>query len=166
MHHFFANTYYCSHDPIKAIDTTNHLFGAAFWATLISGAVFWVITAAIAFTMVSEGYRTWFDGIYANLIGASVTIITKILIMQCFRINWYGGFMRRRPAGINIINAFEDSWNLGLTTLIIIIRSVRLIGCALFYIGRLDTPFLAPGVGWLFDKFPMGKCRCAFVICN
>jgi len=90
--------------------------------------------------------------VVANLIGVVTTIITKMIILQCFRLNWYGAFYRRRPAHVNILNTIDESWNLGLSTWTIAVRILRIFAVAIFYIGRLDTPMLAPGVGWVANK--------------
>jgi len=92
--------------------------------------------------------------VVSTLIGVAVTSGVRILIMQCFRINWVKGYYRARPAAVNILFIINEAWSLGLATWTIVVRAVRIIAVAIFYIGRLDTPVIAPGVGWLFNKFP------------
>jgi hypothetical protein len=48
-----------------------------------------------------------------------------------------------------------ESLFLGLSTGYIISRAVMLIGLSCLYVSRIDTPFLAEGVGFGMDKYPI-----------
>lgn len=47
-----------------------------------------------------------------------------------------------------------ESLFLGLSTGYIISRAIMLIGLSCIYVSRVDTPFLAEGVGFGLDKYP------------
>jgi hypothetical protein len=47
-----------------------------------------------------------------------------------------------------------ESLFLGLSTGYIISRAIMLIGLSCLYVARVDTPFLAEGVGFGLDKYP------------
>lgn len=92
--------------------------------------------------------------IVSGIIGVVVTTVIRIAILQAFRINWVKGYYRTQPAGINVLFIINEAWSLGLATWTIIVRAIRVLAVAIFYIGRLDTPVLAPNVGWLLNRFP------------
>ena len=58
-----------------------------------------------------------------------------------------GGYYRRRPAAGNIMNVILECWSLGLSAGTMTARTVKLLVVTFFYLGRIDTPMLAPGVG-------------------
>lgn len=40
-----------------------------------------------------------------------------------------------------------EVWNIALTLGFVLVRAVKLVGIAIFFIARVDTPILAPGIG-------------------
>jgi len=60
------------------------------------------------------------------------------------------------------MNAMLESWNLGLSTAFIIVRCFKLFWLLVFYIGRIDVQFLAPGVGRLFGSVDVDAYPLAF----
>jgi hypothetical protein len=102
------------------------------------------------------------QSILATIIGFLITLLLKLLILQILRKSWYGAFYRRKPAAVNIMNIVLECWSLGLSSGYIIGRIVKLLLVALFYIGRIDTPMLAPGVGWVFNRIPVDSFPIAF----
>ena len=57
---------------------------------------------------------------------------------------------------------FHQYCSVGLSSGYILGRTLKLILLSVFYIGRIDTPFLATGVGWLFDNVPIDGYAIAF----
>jgi hypothetical protein len=100
--------------------------------------------------------------VLATIIGYVITLLLKLLILQILRKSWYGAFYRRKPAAVNILNIILECWSLGLSSGYIVARVVKLLLVAIFYIGRIDTPLLAPGVGWLFNRLPLDAFPIAF----
>lgn len=145
-----------------ALDQTTILYGAAFWGALFTCAILWALTGAIAFIVVWKEARNLVQTILATIIGFLITLLLKLLILQILRKSWYGAFYRRKPAAANIMNIMLECWSLGLSSGYVIARIVKLILVAIFYIGRIDTPFLAPGVGWLFNRVPIDAFPIAF----
>jgi hypothetical protein len=93
--------------------------------------------------------------ILAGIIGISITILLKMLILSCLRTRLYAGLYRRRPAAANLSRLVLECWNLGLSSGYIMIRSAKLILFTILYLGRIDTPFLAPGIGWVSNEMPL-----------
>jgi len=71
----------------------------------------------------------------------------KILLLQTFRSFLYAGFYRKIPASANLLGLALECWNVALSIFLVFFRGIRLILITIMYIGRIDTPFLAPGVG-------------------
>lgn len=75
--------------------------------------------------------------------------------MQFFRRKWFGAFYRKQPALANILMVMTECWNLGLSSGYILARAFKLFVLSVLFIGRIDTPFLAHGVGWLPGRIPL-----------
>ena len=96
------------------------------------------------------------------MLAGIITIIVKIIIFQAMRINWFGGFYRKRPAAVNFMFIINEAWSLAFAWITMLMRSFLLLVVSIFYVGRIDTPFLAPGVGWIINKFPPDRLPIAF----
>ena len=69
------------------------------------------------------------------------------------------GLFRKNPAASNITMLVLESWSLGLTIGTVLARLMKMIAVSAFYVGRLDTPIFAPGVGLIgnipLDTYPI-----------
>jgi hypothetical protein len=63
------------------------------------------------------------------------------------RSRYFSVFFRKKPGAANVIFAILEVWNIALTLGFVFIRFVKLILISVLYVARIDTPFLAPGVG-------------------
>jgi hypothetical protein len=77
------------------------------------------------------------------------------VLLFLLRRDWYAAFYRTKPGAANIMTVVLESLFLGLSTGYIISRAVMLIGLSCLYVSRIDTPFLAEGVGFGMDKYPI-----------
>ena len=83
----------------------------------------------------------------AILVGIiAVTLFRLILVCMC-RCTLYKSFYRERPGIANIIVLALEWANFALSVGFVFARMVKLLIAAGMSIGRIDTPFLAPGVG-------------------
>ena len=57
----------------------------------------------------------------------------------------YTGFYRKRPIVGNIATLALECWHIALTIGFMAARVVKIMLCAAFYVGRVDTPVLAEG---------------------
>ena len=78
--------------------------------------------------------------------------------MSFCRQSYYKAFYRRRPAAANISALALECTNFSLSVGFVFLRMCKLIITAALFVGRIDTPFLAPGVGRLgpleLDNYP------------
>lgn len=98
----------------------------------------------------------------AQIIGVATTILLKMFVMQFLRASWFASFYRRRPAFANCFTVIIECWNVGLSSGYILARTLKLILLSIFYIGRIDTPFLADGVGYIFGTIALDGYSTAF----
>ncbi len=80
-------------------------------------------------------------------IGILTIVVIKLVILLSCRCALYGAFYRRRPAEANIGAVALECSNFALSVGFVFLRMVKLLITAAVFIGRIDTPFLAPGVG-------------------
>jgi hypothetical protein len=91
----------------------------------------------------------------AQFIAIGFTIAIKLVVLMLLRARFFSSFYRKQPAGANIMMVVMECWNLGLSSGYILARSMKLILLAIFYIARVDTPFLADDVGYIIgDTYP------------
>ena len=85
-------------------------------------------------------------------------ILLKLVVLISCRSATYAGFYRKRPALANITALALECANLALSIGFVLLRIIKLLLTAALYVGRIDTPFLAPGVGQLggfeLDNYP------------
>ena len=98
----------------------------------------------------------------AQIVGISVTIATKMLILIPLRKLFYSGFFRKQPASANVMLVLFECWSLGLTVGTMFVRLIKLVLVSAFYVGRLDTPMLAPGVGNVAGARELNKDSLSF----
>ncbi len=95
----------------------------------------------------------------AVVIGFSVTLLLKVLILTRLRRYFHCGFFRNRPAASNFLGLVLDCWYLGLASAYMTIRALQLIFIAVINIGRIDRQILADGVfnigPVIMDSYPI-----------
>ena len=74
----------------------------------------------------------------------------------------YRAFYRERPFSANVSLLALEWANFSLSVAFILVRMIKLVIAACFFIGRLDTPFLADKVGRLY-KFELDNYPTIFV---
>lgn len=96
-----------------AMDTTNLLFGAAFWTCFCSTALFYAVVTNFFVLCFWTESRSTMLGLCANAVGAFVTVTIKQILMLLIRNKWSRGFYRSSPLAVNISNTVQEIWNLG-----------------------------------------------------
>lgn len=87
----------------------------------------------------------------AQLLGIIATLFIKIVTMVFLRNALVAGFYRKRMALANLLFMLLECWNVALSAGFLFARTAVFLLLAIFYIGRIDTPFLAHEV----DKFDL-----------
>jgi hypothetical protein len=103
-----------------------------------------------------QATSTFFVNLLAILIALLCTIIIKVLISILLLRTAYVGFYRKKVNRVNIVSLVLECIMVGFSVGTTLARAVKLVLIACLYIGRVDTPLLARGVGVgpLMDRYP------------
>ncbi|CAB9503446.1 expressed unknown protein [Seminavis robusta] len=137
----------------NAPDHATIVFGMAFWAQLFTSFLAFLIPGLVAFILVWDETKDQVQGVLAQLVGIAATLLLKILVMLGLRRLLLAGFYRRNLAPANALFLVLECWNVALSAGFLVARTAIFVLCSIFYLGRIDTPFLAPGVD-RFDLLP------------
>ena len=100
------------------------------------------------------------DNIFAGTysIGVFAVAVIRISVLSICRCTMYRAFYRERPFSANISLLALEWANFSLSVGFILVRMIKLVISACMFIGRIDTPFLAPKVGQIgpieLDNYP------------
>jgi len=83
------------------------------------------------------------------LLGIVVSMGFKIIVTAKLSSYSYAAFYRKRPVLSNVVNVAFECWHLALAFGSVIARVGTLLFITFCYIGRIDQPFLAKGIGML-----------------
>lgn len=137
-----------------------YIFGAMFWGILASSLLVGGIIGFIIFISMWQVTAYLMIQAVAFTIGISVTLTLKWLVSRTRRIKFYRGFYRNDPLKANYSELVNESFNFATNMAFAIIRLVKLLLLAAFYVGRINTKFLDDSAnrylgGWLhLDIFP------------
>lgn len=92
--------------------------------------------------------------ISAMLVGWIMSVFVRACALKLLRFSLFAGFYRTNTGRANLISLVLEAWSLSLSFGFILARTIKLILISIFYIGRNDTPLLAPGVG-VIRNFPL-----------
>jgi hypothetical protein len=81
------------------------------------------------------------------VLGFIIILALRLSVLLVLRCAFFSAFFRKKPGAANVMFTVLEVWNIALTLGFIFIRSIKLIVISVLYIARIDTPFLAPGVG-------------------
>lgn len=141
-----------------APDTVTTLTGALFWGSLFSGIIVGGVVGIISFFVLWQKSVAQTQKTLAMIAGIVVIAGIRTIIMTCGRTSYFQSFYRKRPAGANIYFLAMEWANFALSAGFVFVRMVQLMVAAAMNVGRIDAPFLAPGVGQIMgvdlDPFP------------
>jgi len=120
--------------------------------------IFTILTSASPCTLVQKT-RSFVMNIIAQLVGIGVTLGIKQIVLLLLRKQFLAAFYRKMPLKDNFMNVMLECWNIGLSSGIMLMRTAKLLLVTAFFLGRLDTPLLADGVGFIgpiaLDSYPI-----------
>ena len=118
-----------------------------FWGTIFSAGLMGVIVALIVFLFVYQNTATIAMQVLAMFIGILVVIIVQFLLVRSCRMLTSQAFYRKRVVFANVVMLMRECAYFALSVGFTIFRVAKLIGTTILFVGRVDTPFLAPGIG-------------------
>ncbi|CAJ1938695.1 unnamed protein product [Cylindrotheca closterium] len=131
----------------------NQIFGSMFWGIIASSVLVGGIVGFVVFISMWQVTAYLMMQAVALCIGISATLFFKWLIKRTCRSKLYRGFYRNNPLRANLAELVNESFNFATSMAFAVIRMFKLLFLAAFYVGRIDTKFLAPSA----NKFLGGK---------
>ncbi len=125
------------------------LFGSSLWGCFFTGATAATIVGGLVFLIVWHVTRSVLFTIIAQLIGMGTTYLLRVLVLLFLRRKYCAAYYRMETMKDNFMNLILECWNLGITSGFMLVRACKLFFLTACYLGRLDTPMLADGVGVL-----------------
>lgn len=142
----------------KAPDSVTLLTGTLFWGCLFSSISVGAVAGGIIFLFLWQGSIYFMQRLVAIVIGILAITLLRVSLLICCRKSLFKAFYRQKPAAANITLLALEWANYALSVGFVFVRMVKLLIVAGFSIGRIDTPFLAKGVGQIgpleLDPFP------------
>lgn len=134
-----------------AAEQVTILFGSSFWGCFFTGAAAVILVGGIVFLIVWHVTRSVLYTIIAQLIGIGTTYLLRVLVLLFLRRQYCAAYYRKPMETMkdNFMHLVLECWNLGISSGFMLIRACELFFITACYLGRLDTPMLADGVGVL-----------------
>ena len=146
------------HLLVSQVDEVTIVFGSCFFGAFYTAFFTFIVVGGFFFFCVWSRTREIAYTLGAQIIGVSATIILKVIVIAILRQKFYKAFYRKKPAAANIMNVVMEAWNIGLSLGYALARATKLIVITAIYLGRIDTPFLDKGVGFIggaaLDEYP------------
>lgn len=135
------------------------LRGAMIWGTILSSLIMGALVGAIVFLCLYQNTAWYLQFAVAALVGIIVVVlINAVITLLQMKSSGRRAFYRQNPFSENMFLLARECAYIALSPLFSIIRAANLIMVATLYIGRLDTLFVAPGVGQIknfqLDGYP------------
>jgi hypothetical protein len=141
-----------------AADQVAILTGSLFWGCFISSIVVGGIVGLLVFVFLWQATIYFVQRFVAIVIRLLVVTLFRQIAVRSCRCAYYRGFYRKKPAAANLSLLALEWANFALSAGFIFMRMVKLLLVAGAFIGRIDSPFLAPGVGEIgpleLDNYP------------
>lgn len=81
------------------------------------------------------------------MVGFFLILGIRLSVLLVLRCAFFSALYRKKPGAANVMFTVLEVWNIALTLGFVFIRAIKLILVSILYIARIDTPFLATGVG-------------------
>jgi hypothetical protein len=85
--------------------------------------------------------------IIGAVVGFFLILAIRLSVLLVLRCAFFSALYRKKPGAANVMFTVLEVWNIALTLGFVFIRTIKLILISILYIARIDTPFLATGVG-------------------
>lgn len=136
-----------------------YLFSSIFWGTLFTSIILGFLSMLVLGVCLWPDFAQIIIIFFANVLGITITILLKWLVLIGFRRKYQKAYYRRSVGLTNLVGVILESWNLGLTTSYMVIRSFKLLIAATLFIGRVDVPFLSEEACFIgpveLDAYPL-----------
>jgi hypothetical protein len=139
------------------MNTANAIYGM-----LAASTLFFVLVALVIFLFIWPFSQDLMLLLLAWGIGLTITIVLKTILTSFCRKKFFRAFYRVYPGRANISTLALECWFIGLGGGVLIGRLTQFLLASVFWIGRIDEPFLADNVailGYQFDYVPLNYVK-------
>jgi hypothetical protein len=149
--------------PLRhATDRMHYLRGGMFWGTILSSVIMGGVAGLVLFVLLYQNTAWKLQLAVAVIIGVIIIGISEALLVRgCMFYSHGKAFYRERPFSANVFALSRECAFIALTVWFTISRVVILMIVSTLFVGRVDIPFLSPGVGEVekpvrlkLDKYP------------
>jgi len=133
-------------------DQVTYLWGSMFWGTLLASLLLGGLVGGILFLVLYQNTSYIAQRILAIIIGLVIVYGGLIMFSLAIRRFTSQALYRKRPRFANIVLVGRECAFIGLSVWFTISRIAKLLLTMIMFVGRLDIPLLAPGVG-SFDEW-------------
>lgn len=123
---------------------------------LVSAAAVAVIVGTFVFLLTWETTSEFFVNLIGNYLGLGLVIITKVLILKSLQTKFFAAFYRKNPMAANIVTLAVECYSAAISIYFMVVRAIKVLVIGAMYIGRIDTPLFADGVG-VFGPLEIGE---------
>jgi len=141
----------------NTVDSTYMNTGNAVYGLVGSAGLFFVAIGLILFLFYWPISQSFAFQLMAWGLGLGITIGIKMMMTMACRTIQYRKFYRIHPHAANVTSLALECWFLGIAGSVLLARVGQFLFAALFWVGRIDVPFLAEDVqlfGYAFDYVP------------
>eukprot|EP00977_Amphora_coffeiformis_P021256 scaffold9085_cov215-Amphora_coffeaeformis.AAC.24 len=129
-----------------------------FWGCLLASILVGGTVGLVVFFFIWQGSVYFAQRFVAIFIGILLVTIIRIGVFCCGRSRFFRAFYRTKPAAANIFFLAMEWANFALSAGFVFVRMIKLLLVAILSVGRIDSRFLAKGVGEVgpveLDAFP------------
>jgi hypothetical protein len=147
-----------------ALDQVTLMYGGMFWGVIVSAIAVAMIVGAFVFLLVWDTSSAFMLSLIGNYLGLGLVIVTKIIVLQLLRNKFFAAFYRRSPLAGNLVTVALECYSAAISVFFMVVRAVKILILGAMFIGRIDTPLFADGVG-MFGPIEIGTfCTCELLL--
>merc|ERR1712194_9733 len=121
------------------------ILGCMFWGDFFSSVILLVMGLLICIILFMQFIRPYLISAVALVSGIAFSLGVKAVLVMALGKRNTKGFYTSNPIVTHLFGVALECWNIALTSLVMFVRTFKIIVAAVLFIGRIDIPFLADG---------------------
>jgi hypothetical protein len=125
--------------------TVSLVLGAMFWGDFFSSIILLVLVLLLLIILLLPFVRPYLLQAVQLVAGIAFSIGLKMILVIILGKRNTKGFYTSNPIITHFFGIALECWSIALTSLSMLVRTIKIIVAAVLFIGRIDIPFLADG---------------------